>query len=111
MGTFSWRMRLNNAFRYTSEMGTAAIAKKLQRESYRSSVRRLPVAKSHAKRYPSSASFAEEAAATAKKERDIQREMDRSDKRKHGGRQEDGAMQAGARLCPVPCIWLIAAFV
>jgi hypothetical protein len=54
---------------------------------------------SHAKR-PSSP--AEEAEATAKQERDIQREIDRSDKKQKGGKQEGAAMQAGARLYPVP---------
>ena len=38
------------------------------------------MAKSHAKRHPSD-SFADEAETTAKKERDIQREIDRSDKK------------------------------
>jgi NAD(P)-dependent dehydrogenase (short-subunit alcohol dehydrogenase family) len=60
------------------------------------------MAKSHAKRHPSSDSFAEEAEATAKKERDIQREIDRSDKKEKGGKEKGGAMQAGARLYPVP---------
>jgi NAD(P)-dependent dehydrogenase (short-subunit alcohol dehydrogenase family) len=58
--------------------------------------------KSHAKRHPSSDSFAEETEATAKKERDIQREIDRSDKKQKGGKEKGGAMQAGARLYPVP---------
>jgi hypothetical protein len=40
------------------------------------------MAKSHTKRQRASASFAEEDEVTAKKERDIQREIDRSDKRK-----------------------------
>ncbi len=60
------------------------------------------MAKSHAKKHPSSDSFAEEAETTAQKERDIQREIDRSDKKQKGGKEKDGAMQAGARLYPVP---------
>jgi NAD(P)-dependent dehydrogenase (short-subunit alcohol dehydrogenase family) len=60
------------------------------------------MAKSHAKRHPSSDSFAEEAETTAQKERDIQREIDRSDKKQKGGKAKGGAMQAGARLYPVP---------
>jgi NAD(P)-dependent dehydrogenase (short-subunit alcohol dehydrogenase family) len=60
------------------------------------------MAKSHAKRHPSSDSFAEEAETTAQKERDIQREIDRSDKKQKGGKEKGGAMQAGARLYPVP---------
>jgi hypothetical protein len=60
------------------------------------------MAKSHAKKHPSSDSFAEEAETTAKKERDIQREIDRSDKKQKGGKEKGGAMQAGARLYPVP---------
>ena len=43
------------------------------------------MAKSHAKKHPSSDSFAEEAKTIAKKERDIQREIDRSDKKQKGG--------------------------
>jgi NAD(P)-dependent dehydrogenase (short-subunit alcohol dehydrogenase family) len=57
---------------------------------------------SHGKRPSSPAAFAEEAEATAKQERDIQREIDRSDKKQKGGKQEGAAMQAGARLYPVP---------
>ena len=57
------------------------------------------MAKSQAKRQ---ASFAKEAETTAKKGRDIQREIDRSDKRRKGGKEKGGAMQAGARLYPVP---------
>jgi NAD(P)-dependent dehydrogenase (short-subunit alcohol dehydrogenase family) len=57
---------------------------------------------SHAKKPSSSAAFAEEAEATAKQERDIQREIDRSDKKQKGKKDEGGAMQAGARLYPVP---------
>jgi NAD(P)-dependent dehydrogenase (short-subunit alcohol dehydrogenase family) len=57
---------------------------------------------SHAKKPSSSAAFAEEAEATAKQERDIQRGIDRSDKKQKGGKEEGGAMQAGARLYPVP---------
>src|SRR5262245_42617442 len=57
------------------------------------------MAKSKAKRY--SAIFAEEAEVTAENERDIQREIDRSDK-KQKSKPEGGAMQAGARLYPVP---------
>jgi short chain dehydrogenase len=57
---------------------------------------------SHAKRPSSEAAFAAEAEATAKKERDIQRKIDRSDKQKKGGKEEGGAMQAGARPYPVP---------
>jgi NAD(P)-dependent dehydrogenase (short-subunit alcohol dehydrogenase family) len=60
------------------------------------------MAKSHAKKHPSSDSFAEEAETVAKKERDIQREIDRSDKKQKGGKGKGGAMQAGARLYPVP---------
>jgi NAD(P)-dependent dehydrogenase (short-subunit alcohol dehydrogenase family) len=60
------------------------------------------MAKSHAKKHPSSDSFAEEAETIAKKERDIQREIDRSDKKQKGGKGKGGAMQAGARLYPVP---------
>jgi NAD(P)-dependent dehydrogenase (short-subunit alcohol dehydrogenase family) len=56
----------------------------------------------HAKKPSSSAAFAEEAEATAKQERDIQREIDRSDKKRKGKKDEGGAMQAGARLYPVP---------
>jgi NAD(P)-dependent dehydrogenase (short-subunit alcohol dehydrogenase family) len=55
---------------------------------------------SHAK--GSSPGFAEEAEATAKAEREIQRNIDRSDKQQKGRKQEGGAMQAGARLYPVP---------
>jgi NAD(P)-dependent dehydrogenase (short-subunit alcohol dehydrogenase family) len=58
--------------------------------------------KSHAKRTSSSAPFAAEAEATAKKERDIQREIDRSNKRQQDGKHKGGAMQAGARPYPVP---------
>jgi NAD(P)-dependent dehydrogenase (short-subunit alcohol dehydrogenase family) len=57
------------------------------------------MAKSPAKRQKS---FAEEAEATAKEERKIQREIDRSDRNQKGGKKEGGAMQAGARLYPVP---------
>jgi NAD(P)-dependent dehydrogenase (short-subunit alcohol dehydrogenase family) len=57
---------------------------------------------SHAKRPSSKAAFAAEAEATAKKERDIQRKIDRSDKQKKGGKEEGGAMQAGSRVYPVP---------
>jgi NAD(P)-dependent dehydrogenase (short-subunit alcohol dehydrogenase family) len=59
------------------------------------------MAKSHAKK-SSSASFAAGAETTAKEERKIQREIDRSDQKQKGGKQEGGAMQAGARLYPVP---------
>ena len=55
---------------------------------------------SHAKRPSSEAAFAAEAEATAKRERDIQRKIDRSDKQQKNAK-EGGAMQAGARLYPV----------
>ena len=58
------------------------------------------MAKSHAKK-ASSASFAAGAETTAKEERKIQRGIDRSDK-KQKSKPEGGAMQAGARLYPVP---------
>jgi NAD(P)-dependent dehydrogenase (short-subunit alcohol dehydrogenase family) len=51
---------------------------------------------SHAK------SFKAEAERTAEAERKIQREVDRSDRQSKGGKSETGAMQAGARLYPVP---------
>ena len=60
------------------------------------------MAKSHAKKHPSSDSFAEEAETVAKKERDIQREIDRSDKKQKGGKGKGGALQADARHYPVP---------
>jgi NAD(P)-dependent dehydrogenase (short-subunit alcohol dehydrogenase family) len=60
------------------------------------------MAKSHAKKHPSSDSFAEEAEVTAKEEREIQREIDRSDIKQKGDKEDGGAMQAGARLYPVP---------
>src|SRR5262245_32513889 len=50
----------------------------------------------------SSTEFEEEAESTAQKERAIQRKMDRSDKNKDGDEHESGAMQAGARVYPVP---------
>jgi NAD(P)-dependent dehydrogenase (short-subunit alcohol dehydrogenase family) len=46
--------------------------------------------------------FRKEAEQTADKEREIQREVDRSDKAKLGERERFGAMQAGARVYPVP---------
>jgi NAD(P)-dependent dehydrogenase (short-subunit alcohol dehydrogenase family) len=46
--------------------------------------------------------FRKEAEQTADKEREIQREVDRSDKAKSGKRERSGAMQAGARVYPVP---------
>jgi short chain dehydrogenase len=52
------------------------------------------MAKSRAKRSSASAAFAEEA--------EVQREIDRSDKKQKGRKQDGGAMQAGARLYPVP---------
>jgi NAD(P)-dependent dehydrogenase (short-subunit alcohol dehydrogenase family) len=57
---------------------------------------------SHAKRPSSGAAFSAEAEATAKKERDIQRNIDRSDRRQGGRKEEGGAMQAGARIYPAP---------
>jgi NAD(P)-dependent dehydrogenase (short-subunit alcohol dehydrogenase family) len=46
--------------------------------------------------------FRKEAEQTADKEREIQREVDCSDKAKSGKRERSGAMQAGARVYPVP---------
>src|ERR1041384_8189086 len=60
------------------------------------------MAKSHAKKHPCSDSFAEEAEVTAKEEREIQREIDRSDIKQKGDKEDGGAMQAGARLYPAP---------
>ena len=50
----------------------------------------------------SSAQFEKEAERTAQEERAIQRKIDRSDKKKSGEKHESGAMQAGARIYPVP---------
>jgi hypothetical protein len=49
-----------------------------------------------------SRSFFEEAERIAAKERAIQREVDRTDKKSKNGRRNSGAMQAGARVYPVP---------
>jgi hypothetical protein len=52
---------------------------------------------SHAK------SFEDEAERTAEEERNIQKKVDRSDKRaKHEEKKQSGAMQAGARIYPEP---------
>ena len=75
------------------------MAQSLEHKTDRTSTRTFRMAKSQAKRQ---ASFAKEAETTAKKGRDIQREIDRSDKRRKGGKEKGGAMQAGARLYPVP---------
>ena len=50
----------------------------------------------------SSAQFEKEAERTAQEERAIQRKIDRSDKKESGDKHESGAMQAGARVYPVP---------
>jgi NAD(P)-dependent dehydrogenase (short-subunit alcohol dehydrogenase family) len=50
----------------------------------------------------SSAEFEKEAERTAQEERAIQRKIDQSDKKKSGDEYESGAMQAGARVYPVP---------
>ena len=55
----------------------------------------------HAKR-SSSPAFEKEAERTAENERAIQRKIDRSDKTKSSDKHESGAMQAGARVYPVP---------
>ena len=55
----------------------------------------------HTKR-SSSAEFEKEAERTAQEERAIQHQIDRSDKKKNGDKHESGAMQAGARVYPVP---------
>ena len=59
------------------------------------------MAKSHAKT-SSSAKFDNDAERTAQEQRGIQRKIDRSDKTKSGDKHESGAMQAGARVYPVP---------
>ena len=55
----------------------------------------------HAKR-SSSPSFEKEAERVAEEERAIQRKIDRSDKKKSDDKEGAGAMQAGARVYPVP---------
>jgi NAD(P)-dependent dehydrogenase (short-subunit alcohol dehydrogenase family) len=60
------------------------------------------MAKSSNARGVSSSAFANEAETAAKAERDIQRKIDRSDKQQKAGKKEPGAMQAGARVYPVP---------
>lgn len=57
--------------------------------------------KTHSKATSSAPRFEKEASATAAKERAIQRKVDESDK-KEDGKEEKGAMQAGARLYPEP---------
>jgi short chain dehydrogenase len=59
------------------------------------------MARSHAKT-SSSADFEKDAERAAQQERAIQRKIDRSDKNRSGGKHESGAMQAGARVYPVP---------
>ncbi len=55
----------------------------------------------HAKR-ASSPSFEKEAERAAQEERAIQRKVDRSDQKKDAKESDQGAMQAGARVYPVP---------
>jgi NAD(P)-dependent dehydrogenase (short-subunit alcohol dehydrogenase family) len=60
------------------------------------------MAKSAHLKTSSSAEFEKEAERTAQEERAIQRKIDRSDKNKSADEHESGAMQAGARVYPVP---------
>jgi hypothetical protein len=46
--------------------------------------------------------FQKEAENTARQERAIQRKIDETDKKSAGGQKKPQAMQAGARLYPVP---------
>ena len=46
--------------------------------------------------------FETEAERTAEEERVIQRKIDRSDKKNSGDKDKSAAMQAGARVYPVP---------
>jgi NAD(P)-dependent dehydrogenase (short-subunit alcohol dehydrogenase family) len=60
------------------------------------------MAKSAHAKTSSSPSFEKEAERTAKEERAIQRKVDRSDQKKGAKENGGGAMQAGARVYPVP---------
>jgi hypothetical protein len=60
------------------------------------------MAKSAHAKHASSRSFEREGERTAEQERAIQRKIDRSDKKKGDKDGDGGAMQAGARLYPVP---------
>ncbi len=60
------------------------------------------MAKSVHAKSSSSPDFEKEAEHTAEEERAIQRKIDRSDKQKSGDKEQPTAMQAGARVYPVP---------
>ena len=60
------------------------------------------MAKSAHAKTSSSPDFETEAERTAEEERAIQRKIDRSDKKNSGDKDESAAMQAGARVYPVP---------
>ena len=53
-------------------------------------------------RLVSAAAFKKEAATTARRERAIQREVDRKDRKHESDKKKTGAMQAGARVYPAP---------
>jgi hypothetical protein len=60
------------------------------------------MAKSAHAKTSSSSDFEKDAERTAEEERAIQRKIDRSDKKNSGDKVESAAMQAGARVYPVP---------